>query len=312
MIPPGVDLVDHGTPRLRHALGKTLHAIRQRRPALVFSSLGYVNLALLAARPLLPPNCRIVVREANMPSLSVPNAAHASLIRFGYRRLYRRADALICSSDAMRREFEADFGIPAERLHVIANPVDVSAIRGKALPYRSESGKIRLVAAGRLTRQKGFDRMIELMATLPDHVSLTLLGDGEDRDALTAQARSAGLGDRVAFRGFQRDGVSLYGEADAFVIPSRWEGMPNAALEALAAGLPVIATPQSGGLSEIAAEIGAGLTIARWGDAFAAACRAVEPRAADSPSLLPPRFYREQAIAAFNDLIHETCRTGYH
>src|SRR5690606_340618 len=150
----------------------------------------------------------------------------------------------------------------------------------------------RFVAAGRLTHQKGFDRLLDMMAATDSASRLTILGEGPELENLRAQAQRLGLGARVAFVGFEPSPWPRYAGADAFLLPSRWEGMPNAALEALACGTPVIATPESGGIGEIAALATPGaVTTAEAGTPFVELLRAVAPRpAAQHPSLLPAEF----------------------
>ena len=75
---------------------------------------------------------------------------------------------------------------------------------------------------------------------------LTILGDGADKLLLECRIASLNLGDRVELRGFDPNPWAYYAGADAFLLPSRWEGMPNAALEALACGTPVIAMSHAG------------------------------------------------------------------
>ena len=307
-VPPGVELVDLGAPRLRNALPRLIGMLRRQRPSCVISTLGYVNIALLACRFLLPRDCRILIREANMPSLSLPNTPHPWLMTAAYRLLSHRADAIVCTSRAMAREFSRDFGCEPERLHLIPNPVDVERLRAGGVQASADSTGIRLLAAGRLTRQKGFDRMITLMSELPDRFSLTIIGEGDQQGNLERRIAELGLGGRVRLAGFQADPVTWFSQADAFVLPSRWEGMPNAALEALALGVPVIATPETGGLQELTEIEGRGLEIAAFGPAFRDACKAVRPRSGESPCLLPPRFHRQNAAAAFNACIGRLLR----
>ena len=253
MVPGHVSVTDLSSPRLRHALPALISIMRRLKPDAIFSTFGYVNLALLAARPLLGQKTKIVVREANMPSLSLPRTSLPALLRAAYRLLYPRADAVICTSTQMAQEMSRDFGVARERLFQLANPVDEAALCKAASPAKRTAGEgLRLIAAGRLTHQKGFDRLIDMMADLPSSTQVTILGDGPLREVLERHAQEKGVAEQIQFMGFCDNPWAHYAGADAFVMTSRWEGLPNAALEALACGVPVIATPQSGGIKDIA------------------------------------------------------------
>lgn len=265
------------------------------KPDVVFSTFGYVNLALLGLRRYLPPQTRIIIREANLPSISLDRNRLGPVMRHAYRRFYPRADALVVTSTRMRGEFLQDFGLDAGRLHLIENPVDTGHIATARSPVQRHPGPgLRLVAAGRLTWQKGFDRLIGLVPELPADTHITILGDGPLRFDMVRQASELGVAERVGFAGFQKNPYPWFAGADAYLMPSRWEGMPNAALEALACGLPVIATPESGGIEDVREMASAGsVSVAEMGPPFLAATRDLEtwkigdlPR----PSLLPPSF----------------------
>lgn len=304
-IPADVAVTDLGAPRLRGAAPRLLAHLRRNPPDVVFSTLGYINLGLLVMRPLLPRRPRLVLREPNTPSLSLPNLAFSRTLALGYRLLYRFADAIVCQSDWMASELANDYGVPQTRLRRIANPVDAEKLRFDAgRPQRKPGGGLRFVAAGRLTKQKGIDRLLSWFAGLPPDANLAILGEGPDEAVLRAQATELRLGDRVDFRGFVAAPASIIAGADALLLPSRWEGMPNAALEALALGTPVIGTPESGGLAEVAQET-PGVRIAPAGQDFIAAMSGTRNRgevSALGSSLLPKRFEIGPVVAAYADL----------
>lgn len=328
-LPDALPVVDLARPRLRAALPGLVRTLRRLRPAITVSSLGYVNLALAGMRRLLPG--RLVLREANLPSLSLPATGWPLLFRTGYRRLYPAADRVIATSDRMRQEL-AGFGVPAGRLVVLPNPVPEARLRAEAEPIRRAAWEPpsgdpasgdpasedpasegpRFVAAGRLHRQKGFDRLIDWLAEA-DAVrgtaagSLHIFGDGADHAALAGRIAARGLAGRVVLAGFDTRLAAWLAGADAVLLPSRWEGMPNTALDALACGTPVIATPDSGGIAEVAAAAPPGaVTIATAGPAFIAALAAVPARPAGGlrPSLLPPTYAAPAVTARFEALLH--------
>jgi glycosyltransferase involved in cell wall biosynthesis len=307
-------LHDLARPRLSRALPALLGLIRRQRPAVVFATQGYLNVALLAARPLLPAGTRIAVRESNTPSQSLPNRRYPGLTAWAYRRWYPRADLVFCQHRRTEAELRDDFGVPAARIAALPNPVPVAALRAAAAsPLRVPGRGLRLVAAGRLNRQKGFDRLVQLFADLPADSHLTIYGEGGERDALEAQIDRLGLAPRITLAGFTEGLPAALAGADACVIASRWEGLPNVALEALAVGTPVIATPESGGIAELAEAAAPGaVTIAPWGNAFAAGVAACRERALQAPaaSLLPARYDLDGVAATFNAALRRLAATG--
>lgn len=299
LVPAGCPVHDLRQPRLRQALPALVSTLRRLRPGAVVPTLGYLNLALLAMRPFLPSGTRIFPREANPPSVSIRALPSATLGRAAYRLLYPRADGVLCNARLVAEALAHECGVESARIHLVDNPVDVVSIRNAATPViRAEGAGPCFVAAGRLTHQKGFDRLIDLFAAAMPDAHLTILGEGPDRTAL--EARGWGTAAHISFAGFQARPWPFYAGADAFLLPSRWEGMPNAALEALACGTPVIATPEAGGIGEVAAAMPGAVTISPWSEAFAASLRAVRahPTTTPRPSLLPERFTVPRAAEA--------------
>ncbi len=182
----------------------------------------------------------LTVQEGDPPERY---AKHAGPFRGLHHAIFRRADQVqsisrFLSDWAVKMGFE---GRPVR----IPNGVDVSrfAFRSKAFGER-----ITVVSASRLSHKNGIDLLIRAMAALPERVTLQLAGDGEDRAMLEALAQELGVASRVQFFGNKtHDEIAkLYQNADLFCRPSRTEGLGNAFLEAMAAGLPTIGTPVGG------------------------------------------------------------------
>ena len=309
LLPEDVALHDLGVSRMRAALWPLLRLIRERRPGLVFASHSYVNLALLAGRSFFPRSTKVVVREPSTPSKSLPDTNYGQLLHWGYHAFFRRADRVICLNREVERDLSERYGVQASRLLLLPNPVAAEALRkGAATPLRDPGPGRRLVAAGRLTRAKGFDTLLRVLATTPDDIYLTIYGDGPEEAALKGLCRELGLEARVRFAGFEKHLAPAFAGADAVVVSSRWEGFPNVVLEALACGAPVISTRDAGGVAELSDELPAGaLTLVSTQEELAREMERVTPGSHTSlrPSLLPPRFEDKNVAALFAETLTE-------
>ena len=302
MLTPAIKVHDLAAPRLRQGLVRLGRTLRSLKPDAVFSTMLHLNLAVLALERFLPIETAILVREANLPSLSLKRLRWPFLWRAAMKRLYPLADVVIASSDRMAEELASLAQVAPENLKVLANPVDEEALRdGADLPERSPGIGRRFVAAGRLVNQKGFDLLIDIAGDLPPEDEIVIFGDGPDRNALEQQIIASGA--RVSLGGYASDLPAWLAGADGFLMPSRFEGLPNTALEALACGTLVIASPQSGGIAEIAAEAPAGaVRIAEPGHEFLSAMLAIDPSPLPQrprESLLPQKYQRETACNTF-------------
>ncbi|MEX2143240.1 MAG: glycosyltransferase family 4 protein [Anaerolineales bacterium] len=169
------------------------------------------------------------------------------------RRVWKRAGAVVANSEGLRglgAVFE-----PRVPIQVIPNGVDLEVFH----PGEKTGELPRLLFVGRIVYQKGLDLLFSALGELKDMAwRLDLAGDGPSVERLSHQAAALGIAARVQFLGWQsREGLpGIYQQADLFVNPSRHEGMPNTVLEAMASGLPVLATRIAGNEELVNAETG--------------------------------------------------------
>jgi glycosyltransferase involved in cell wall biosynthesis len=256
-IPKDVTIHHLNISRARYSLPSIVRLVWKIRPHTVLSTLGYLNLVLGMAKPLLPRTAQLIVREAVIASACQrQETRHPQLWKWLYRRFYKQADKVLCLTDSMVNDMAEHFAVPREKLVRIYNPVDIDRIRelgnSDKNPYSGPGP--HLVAVGRLTKQKGFDILIDAMPHILERLPnarLTILGQGHLHKDLTRQAQRLGLTESVEFVGFQKNPWTYLRHADLFVLPSRYEGTPNVLLEALALGKSVVAADCPGAMREI-------------------------------------------------------------
>jgi glycosyltransferase involved in cell wall biosynthesis len=244
--------------RHRYAVPSLVRLVWDLRPQTVLSTGGMNNLLMLA-RPFLPRGIRLVIREQTTLSANLKHRAmDTQFWKWLHGSLYRRADRVVCVSDTSLEDLREQFHLPSAKLIRIYNPIDLAWLRelGQTAvsPYLTPGPHV--VAAGRLSREKGFDVLLDAMAIAVKRIpslQLTILGAGPLELELKKQACELGLTGAVRFLGFQSNPWPHMRHADLFVLSSRYEGLPNALLEALALGTPVVASDCPGAIREIQA-----------------------------------------------------------
>ena len=162
-----------------------------------------------------------------------------------YNWCVRRVDNIQCVSEYTRQSLRAA-GYPEASLLMIPNAVDLTRFTPRGA--RSPDGAVNVAYVGRIRPVKGVSVLVDAWPKVAqgNHARLLIAGDGAEREALAQTARASGVGDTVEFLGEVSDVPGVLARADIYVQPSFQEGLPNAVLEAMAMGLPIVATRVSG------------------------------------------------------------------
>lgn len=262
-IPAGIPVVETGPRHLRFGhRGTDLVSgipslagwLRRRRPSVLLSGGNHFHLAARAG--LLLSGLRQGVRFGLRVSNSLRHRRGAAISSLGSLK-YRGADFVAAVSDSLASEVRAE--LPQAHVHCIPNGCNVAAIRESmqaGFEHRFLDGTgVVISTMGRISRQKGYDILIQALALLRPELDARLLvvGEGSARDIVRLRrvAERHGVGAQVDFVGYLANPFALLGRSSLYVCASRWEGSCNALLEALACGLPVVATDCPTGNGEI-------------------------------------------------------------
>lgn len=184
----------------------------------------------------------------------LPKGAYDRFIKW----TYPFADRIIAVSEGVADDLASAFGVPRRDIQVIPNPVVGPRVFEQAKqevhhPWFSDDSPPVLLAVGRLDKVKGYLTLIRAFAKVRDKhpCRVVILGEGPRRPAIQQEARKLGVTDDLSMPGYVSNPFKYMARADVFVLSSKWEGLGNVLIEAMACGTPVISTDCPGGPSEV-------------------------------------------------------------
>ena len=257
---PVVHVVELPASRIATSVVPLARYLRQARPQCLLSTLTAVNLVALLAHRLSRSPARMVLREASTLSIaarSTPRLKDRVLPHLA-KRAYPLADQIIAVSKGVANDLHDTWKIPRDKITVVYNPiVDADLAQLSAQPARhpwlEDPDRPLVLGVGRLTRAKNFALLLRAFALMRRQVParLIILGEGEERAALTDLARELAIAEDVAMPGFADNPFAYMAKASVFVLSSSWEGLPGVLIQAMACGCPVVSTDCPHGPREI-------------------------------------------------------------
>jgi len=230
----------------------------------------------------------VSLRGGDVPGLVPEIAWQHKLLSSVRRGVLRFARAIVANDEGLARLSCIADPFPVK---VIPNGVDTRFFVPRVRP-RDGRGPVTVLFVGRFHRQKNLPFFLQQLARLrsdsPDSWRISMVGDGEERASIEEWARRLGLMDIIAWHGWQSNKgrlLSLYQEADVVVNPSLYEGMPNVVLEAMACGLPVVASAIPGNESLVLPRTTGFLFNPGDGKAFCAALQEIREKPAWASTL---------------------------
>jgi len=299
------------------ALRRLRRLVRRLQPAILHTILFHANLLGRLG----------VCRRGSAGRPVIVSAVRVAERRFRWHLLgdyvtHGLADCEVCVSEGVRRFMRRQARIPPDKLRVIPNGVDLAAIDAvqpaDLADLGCRTGGTALCYVGRLDGQKGLSVLLRALARLRGATAgwhLVVVGEGPLRGELAALARRLHIDGRVQFLGWRPDALTIVAACDLFVMPSLWEGMPNAVMEAMALGRCVVATAVEG-TTELIESGRSGLLVPprqvrRLADAITVAITNPDRRAALGRSArerIADHFTIERTVARYEalyrDLLH--------
>ncbi len=259
-VPPEVNRVHLGVRHSLLALPALARYLRQRRPAAVLAAKDRAGRVAVLARALAGTDTRIVLRLGT--NLSTAMAGRSPLERalryWPIRLLYPKLDRIAAVSRGVAEDTARIACIRPEVISVIRNPVITPELLTQAAlpcphPWFQPGLPPVILGVGRLQQQKDFPTLVRAFALVRKErpCRLVILGDGGGRAVLLNLIEGLGLASDVDLPGFQTNPYPFLARAALFALSSAWEGSPNALTEAMALGVPVVATDCPSGPREL-------------------------------------------------------------
>ncbi len=261
---PEVRIVNLNASRIREAFGlpQLVQYLSSEEPDVLLATTHYSSERAILAKILAKVSTKVVIREANTLSLETKNETQFRhrLKLLTTKLTYSRADLIIAVSKAVAKDLSQITKIPLDKIRVIYNPTITPQLFKKAKealehPWFQYGQPPVILGIGRLTRQKDFPTLIRAFNKVRKVREARLMILGEGRSSLdkeiSSTIRELGLEDYVSLAGFQQNPYPYIAQASVFVLSSRFEGLPNVLIEAMALKTPVISTDCPGGSAEI-------------------------------------------------------------
>ncbi|WP_034158908.1 glycosyltransferase [Sphingomonas sp. ERG5] len=243
-LPADVIPIALGGHRALHLPHHIAAALANHDIALAYSATNAMNLALLAARS--GKRTVRIVSEHTPPHHYLATAKLPWIRQRAMRWLYPRATAIVVPTGRIAADLAEVIGRPIGT-RILPNPVVASVV--SSLPVRTPGRPPRIVSVGRLVTAKGFDTLVDacvLLRAAGTEFRLDIFGDGPLRHDLQARIDDDDLGNAVTLKGHADNVTAAIADADLFVLASRREGFGNVLIEAMAAGVPVLAAAAGG------------------------------------------------------------------
>jgi len=232
-----VRFIDLKTQKASKSFFALYAVLKKEKPYAVFSTTDHINILVsLVGRFLNIPI--LIARASNIPHEQQMYEGFKSKFYSLFTGMsYKGYKRIVCQSDEMKQSLIHTYNVNQKLITVISNPViQTNKIKETKVPAKV----YRLLVVARFSAEKGLDRLVDIMADLPENYHLNFAGTGVLKDKIIQKVKALGLDSRLKFLGEIRNIHEVMVQHDLMVLASYTEGFPNVVLESLTVGLPVV------------------------------------------------------------------------
>lgn len=249
-----INVINLKSPFFLKSIFLVVKYLKKERPNVLISTGTRANVVVAIIKTILRPPLKIIIRQVTHFSSN-----NKLLTKFFAKIFYKKLDYVIAVSKGVKEDLMKTLDISREKIIVIYNSIENNkffreARKGVVHSWIKDKNSIVMLGAGRLCEAKDFSTLIKAFHKLNKknkNTKLIILGEGKEREELERLIRDLKLKDCIIIPGFVENPYAYMTKADLFVLSSRWEGLPNVLIEALACGTPVVSTDCPSGPSEI-------------------------------------------------------------
>lgn len=238
--------------RVLNSIPVLIKYILFKQPKIVVGSITHVN-RVIAVISFFFSKIKFVGREASVLSVmkTFPIVNRKFNIPF-FKKYHKYLDAVICQSNDMAEDLILNYSVSKNKIHIINNPISENFAVKK---NKNQTTKVKqLITIGRLSKEKGHLRLLNILSKLDIPYHYTIIGTGSEKDSIQELAKKLNILDKITFIPHTNNVAGYLSESDLFLQGSYVEGFPNALLESCAVGTPVLAFEAPGGTKEIIIE----------------------------------------------------------
>lgn len=235
--------------RVLDGIPALINYTRKNKPDIMISAIGHLN-AVTAYMSFFFPKTKFISREVTVLSLDTAffRTKKFSPLAFISNKRFNHFDKIICQSQDMLDDIKNSYKINENKMVVINNPITDSF---KIKKNQSRNNPIQYITVGRLSKEKGYDRILKLLSKIDFPFHYTFIGNGIEKSNIFSLIEQYDLKNKVSHIEFTTNVAQFLAESDYFLQGSYFEGFPNCLIESCSVGTPVIAFEAPGGTKEI-------------------------------------------------------------